>query len=71
MLVAEPSSDNNYPGIWISLVGKNGQENTLALVETKDLENGDGYIRLLAYTDFETDDYTHELFFKGGDESGK
>ncbi len=65
MLVAEPAKDPEYPGVWITMVDDKGNENTLALVETKDLKNGEGYIRLLAYTDPDTEDYTHELFFQG------
>lgn len=75
-LVAEPASDPNYPGIWVSLIEeKDGEEveETLVLVETHDNRDGNGYIRCLAYTDLDGDDYTDEKFFyhKGGDDSGK
>lgn len=70
-LVAEPTSDPNYPGIWISLIEKKDGEEVeepLALVESHDMKDGGGYIRLLAYTDLDCDDYTDEKFFchKGG-----
>ncbi len=68
-LVAEPTSDPNYPGIWVSLVEeKDGEEveKTLALVETHDYQDGTGSIRLLAYRDLDDDDFTDEKFFFHG-----
>ena len=76
ILVVEKSSDPNYPGVWVSLIEEiNGEEveETLALIETHDLKDGNGYIRLLAYTNLDKDEETHELFYyhKGNDEEAK
>ena len=37
-LVAEPSTDPDYPGIWVSLRNENGFELNMALVEYENFE---------------------------------
>lgn len=71
MLIAEPSSDPDYPGVWISIMrprteeGEEGEyEANLALVESmQDSEFPDSKkkLRVLVWANPDREDYTEEI----------
>ena len=66
-LVAEPSGDPDYPGIWISLVkprdeGNDGEyEVNLVLVESAQDPDNKSELRVLVWSDPNREDYTHNI----------
>ena len=65
-LIAEPSGDPDYPGVWISITQPRGDgdgeyEANLVLVESGKDPDGESGLRVLVWSDPEKEDYTHSI----------
>ena len=67
-IVAEEAGDNSYPGIYLYFVDKDGMDIDAALLEVAPTKpaNGKTTLRLLVWSDVDSDSHTHEfpLFVK-------
>lgn len=61
-LIAQPSEDSNYPGIWVEYVNESKLESQVCSPAVL-MEYTEGELRALLWADKENEDYTHKIGF--------